>query len=67
LGPTLKGLTASIKAGEKIGIVGRTGAGKSSIMVALYRIVELSRGRITIDDIDVSTIGLNDLRSKIAS
>jgi ATP-binding cassette, subfamily C (CFTR/MRP), member 1 len=67
LGPTLKGLTASIKAGEKIGIIGRTGAGKSSIMVALYRIVELSGGKIVIDDIDVGTIGLNDLRSKIAS
>jgi len=62
----LRGLTMSVKANEKVGIVGRTGAGKSSIMTALYRLVELSSGTITIDDVDISKIGLNDLRNALA-
>ncbi|KDR78881.1 hypothetical protein GALMADRAFT_244520 [Galerina marginata CBS 339.88] len=66
LPPVLKGISMSVKAGEKIGIVGRTGAGKSSIMTALYRIVELTSGSVTLDDIDVSTIGLTDLRKSLA-
>ncbi|KAF8150782.1 ABC transporter [Crassisporium funariophilum] len=66
LPPVLKGISMSVKAGEKIGIVGRTGAGKSSIMTALYRIVELSSGSITMDDVDISTIGLTDLRKSLA-
>lgn len=45
----LKGISLDIKGGEKIGIVGRTGAGKSSLMLALFRIVELNSGRITLD------------------
>ena len=63
LADVLKGLSISVKANEKIGVVGRTGAGKSSIMMALFRMSELSAGRITIDGVDASKIGLNDLRS----
>ncbi|WRT68580.1 uncharacterized protein IL334_005558 [Kwoniella shivajii] len=62
----LKGLTMDVGVCEKIGVVGRTGAGKSSIMVALFRMAELSAGSIKIDGIDVSKIGLNDLRSGIS-
>lgn len=62
----LRGLTMSIRPGEKVGIVGRTGAGKSSIMTALYRLVELTSGSIVIDGVDVSQIGLTDLRRGLA-
>jgi len=61
----LHGISMSIRGGEKIGIVGRTGAGKSSITLALLRIVEYA-GSITIDGVDISKIGLRDLRTKIA-
>ncbi|KZS95710.1 P-loop containing nucleoside triphosphate hydrolase protein [Sistotremastrum niveocremeum HHB9708] len=66
LPPVLKNLSMSVRGGEKIGIVGRTGAGKSSIMVALYRLVELSAGSIEIDGVDLAKIGLTDVRSNIA-
>lgn len=62
----LQGLSMHIVGGERIGIVGRTGAGKSSIMSTLFRLVELSGGHITIDGIDISTVGLHDLRSRLA-
>lgn len=62
----LKGISMTIKAGEKIGIVGRTGAGKSSIMTALYRLVELSSGSIYIDGVDISTVGLTELRKSLS-
>lgn len=62
----LKGLSMHVKGGERIGIVGRTGAGKSSIMSTLFRLVEISSGSITIDGLNISTIGLYDLRSRLA-
>ncbi|KAJ2858312.1 hypothetical protein FB639_005935, partial [Coemansia asiatica] len=62
----LKGLSFSVKSCEKVGIVGRTGAGKSSITFALMRMVEAASGTIRIDGIDISTIGLHDLRSHIS-
>ena len=62
----LNSLSMTIYPGEKIGIVGRTGAGKSSLVVALLRLVELESGRIMIDDEDISLLGLNRLRKAIA-
>ncbi|KAJ3173332.1 hypothetical protein HDU87_007706 [Geranomyces variabilis] len=61
----LNNLSVAIRPGEKIGIVGRTGAGKSSLAVALFRMVELAGGRILIDGIDIATIPLEHLRSRI--
>ncbi|XP_071514768.1 multidrug resistance-associated protein 1-like [Panulirus ornatus] len=62
----LKGITCSIKPAEKVGIVGRTGAGKSSLMQALFRLIEAAGGHIAIDDINIAKIGLHDLRSQIS-
>lgn len=62
----LKGISFEVGSGEKVGIVGRTGAGKSSLLTALLRLVELSKGSIEIDGIDVGNIGLEDLRRKLA-
>jgi ATP-binding cassette, subfamily C (CFTR/MRP), member 1 len=62
LPPVLHGISFRIVGSEKVGIVGRTGAGKSSMLNALFRIVELERGTIFIDDCDISKFGLWDLR-----
>ena len=62
----LQGLNMKVAGGERIGVVGRTGAGKSSIMSTLFRLVELSGGSITIDGVNIATVGLKDLRTRLA-
>ena len=62
----LQGLNMTVAGGERIGVVGRTGAGKSSIMSTLFRLVELSGGTITIDGINIAQVGLKDLRTRLA-
>ncbi|KAJ2668659.1 ABC transporter C member 13 [Coemansia sp. RSA 1085] len=66
LKPVLHNLTFDIKSREKVGVVGRTGAGKSSLSQALIRLVEPDSGSIEIDGVNISTIGLHDLRSQIS-
>ena len=65
LEPVLRNVSFAVKPGEKVGIVGRTGAGKSSLALALFRGLEAETGRITIDNVDIGTIGLRDLREAI--
>lgn len=62
----LRGITVRIESGQRIGICGRTGAGKSSVMTALFRIVELTSGKVYIGDRDISTVPLITLRSAVA-
>jgi len=61
----LKNLTLKVRPREKIGIVGRTGSGKSTLALSFFRFMEASEGRIIIDDVDISKIGLHDLRSRL--
>ncbi|XP_039751038.1 multidrug resistance-associated protein 1 isoform X2 [Pararge aegeria] len=63
--PALRDLTCAVAPRDKLGIVGRTGAGKSTLTLGLFRIVEAMSGKILIDGIDISTIGLHQLRSRI--
>ncbi|KAF9933544.1 Multidrug resistance-associated protein 1 [Linnemannia zychae] len=63
--PVLKDVSFTINPKEKVGIVGRTGSGKSTLLIGLLRIVELSSGAILIDGVDISKIGLSDLRTKV--
>ncbi|KAL6978397.1 Multidrug resistance-associated protein 4 [Sarracenia purpurea var. burkii] len=60
----LQGITLNIRGGEKIGVVGRTGSGKSTLIQVFFRLVEPSGGRIIIDGIDITVLGLHDLRSR---
>jgi len=66
LDPSIKNLTCKVQAGMKVGIVGRTGAGKSSILQALFRLSELTSGKIKIDGSDLKEVGLHTLRKNIA-
>ncbi|EOX96959.1 ABC transporter C family member 2, putative [Theobroma cacao] len=66
LPPVLCGLSTTASPSEKLGIVGRTGAGKSSMLTALFQIVELEKGRIVIDGCDLSRFGLTDLRKVLS-
>ncbi|SCV70403.1 BQ2448_1797 [Microbotryum intermedium] len=62
---TLKGVTFSVMPGERIAIVGRTGAGKSTLAMSLLRVVAPASGTIVIDGIDITSIALDDLRSRV--
>jgi ATP-binding cassette, subfamily C (CFTR/MRP), member 1 len=62
----LAGVTVHILPREKVGIVGRTGAGKSSLVTAVLRLVELDGGVVEIDGLDVAKLGLRKLRSSVA-
>jgi ATP-binding cassette subfamily C (CFTR/MRP) protein 1 len=62
----LKNVSLEIGSKMKVGLVGRTGSGKSTIANALFRVMELSAGKIVIDGVDISTIGLEDLRKGIS-
>ncbi|GAB5588211.1 hypothetical protein Unana1_03111 [Umbelopsis nana] len=61
----LKGISFKVAPKEKVGIVGRTGAGKSSLSLSLFRIIEAASGNIFVDGVDISSIGLHDLRSRL--
>ncbi|GMG34144.1 unnamed protein product [[Candida] boidinii] len=66
LDPVLNGINLEIKPKEKIGVVGRTGAGKSTLTLALFRIIEATGGKISIDGVDTSKISLFDLRHNLS-
>ncbi|KAM9612290.1 ATP-binding cassette sub-family C member 2 isoform 4-T7 [Morphnus guianensis] len=61
----LQGITCNIGSTEKVGVVGRTGAGKSSLTNCLFRVLEAAGGTIIIDEVDIATIGLHDLRQNL--
>ncbi|KAJ4308144.1 hypothetical protein N0V84_012274 [Fusarium piperis] len=66
LPPVLKGLSLRIERHERVGVVGRTGAGKSSLTLALFRFLEARSGSISIDGVDISKVSLSDLRSRLS-
>ncbi|XP_047736318.1 ATP-binding cassette sub-family C member 3, partial [Hyalella azteca] len=61
----VRDIDVTVQSGEKVGIVGRTGAGKSSLTLSLFRIIEAAVGQIIIDGVDIAKIGLHDLRSRL--
>ncbi|KAJ2115595.1 hypothetical protein IW146_002186 [Coemansia sp. RSA 922] len=63
--PVIRGISFSVKHGEKIGVVGRTGAGKSTLSLAFMRFIEATQGRVILDNVDISKIGLEDLRRNV--
>ena len=66
LAPVLKGLNFTVQGRQKVGICGRTGCGKSTLMITIYRLIEPYGGRVLIDGVDTGTLGLHDLRSRLA-
>ncbi|KAF7342473.1 ABC bile acid [Mycena venus] len=65
LPPVLQGISFSLKAGERVGLIGRTGSGKSTLAMSILRFADPVSGKIIIDGIDIRTIGINDLRSRL--
>ncbi|KAE8374500.1 P-loop containing nucleoside triphosphate hydrolase protein [Aspergillus bertholletiae] len=63
--PVLSDVSLSIQSGEKVGICGRTGSGKTSLLMSVFRMVELSSGSIRIDGVDISTVPRQEIRSRI--
>ena len=61
----LNNVSFTLKAGERVGLLGRTGSGKSTLAMSILRFVDPVEGRIVIDGIDISTIGIHDLRSRL--
>jgi len=66
LPPVLKGLSFTVEGHQRVGVVGRTGAGKSSLTLALFRFIQNREGSVYIDGIDTSKVSLHDLRSRLA-
>ncbi|NXR48741.1 MRP7 protein, partial [Hippolais icterina] len=66
LSNALDGVSFTVYPGEKLGIVGRTGSGKSTLFLALFRMVEMKSGRILLDGVDSQLVGLEELRSRLA-
>jgi ABC-type multidrug transport system fused ATPase/permease subunit len=62
----LHGITCTFSGGKKIGIVGRTGSGKSTLIQTLFRLIEPTEGKILIDGLNITSIGLHDLRSSLS-
>lgn len=62
----LKGITCTFKEGSRVGVVGRTGSGKTTLISALFRLVEPASGKILVDGLDICSIGLKDLRMKLS-
>ncbi|PMD29625.1 hypothetical protein L207DRAFT_615485 [Hyaloscypha variabilis F] len=63
--PVLRGVSLSIEAGQKIGVCGRTGSGKTSLVLSIFRMIEMTGGTITIDGLDISKIPRHEIRSRL--
>ncbi|KAJ1795760.1 hypothetical protein LPJ59_004163, partial [Coemansia sp. RSA 2399] len=63
--PVLHKITLAVNHGEKVGVIGRTGSGKSSLALALLRLIEAKKGRIVLDGVNIAKIGLEDLRQNV--